>query len=170
MTKLDPEYLQEICDETGFSPNQVYRFYYRFTALDRGEKGYLTCQDLLSIPEMKVNPLGERIVFTMYKEQGDYVHEIIKGKRPMTEEIRITFKAFCRAFAHFQYIDPVTKNYYFSSIRYPLPKSHFSLRMSNSKAKVVLSFAIPRENLDSFSAFLTLTRMVKFPVPKYLRF
>ena len=39
-----------------------FRLYSRFTALDKEQKGYLTKNDLLRIPELAINPLGERIV------------------------------------------------------------------------------------------------------------
>ena len=38
----------------------------RFVKLDRDHKGFLTREDLLSIPELRINPLGDRIVHAFF--------------------------------------------------------------------------------------------------------
>lgn len=75
------------------TPNQIERLYSRFTALDRGDCGTLSRDDFLRIPEIAINPLGERIVNSFF--QGDGFND------------RVNFKQFLHVLAHFR---PVKKN------------------------------------------------------------
>ncbi|CAH1406118.1 unnamed protein product [Nezara viridula] len=52
------------------SPDQIERLYTRFTSLDRGDCGTLSRDDFLRIPELAINPLGERIVHAFFYESG----------------------------------------------------------------------------------------------------
>ncbi len=47
------------------------RLYSRFTALDKDQKGYLTKNDLLKIPELSINPLCTRIVDAFFVDAAD---------------------------------------------------------------------------------------------------
>ncbi|KAK2161701.1 hypothetical protein LSH36_111g03038 [Paralvinella palmiformis] len=70
---LQPSEIEEIQKDTGFSHNQIVRLYSRFTSLDKSNNGYLSREDFLRIPELAINPLGDRIVhaFFMYgNEEG----------------------------------------------------------------------------------------------------
>lgn len=53
------------------TPNQIERLYSRFTSLDRGDCGTLSREDFLRIPELAINPLGERIVNAFFEESGN---------------------------------------------------------------------------------------------------
>ncbi|CDS37236.1 Calcineurin B homologous protein 1 [Echinococcus granulosus] len=64
---LDPEEVAEISAETGFSAKQIHRLYNRYTTLDRSKAGYLKRQDFLLIPELAINPLGDRIINEFFK-------------------------------------------------------------------------------------------------------
>ena len=44
----------------------TYRYVSRFSSLDKQEKGYLTREDFLRIPELAINPLGDRIVHSFF--------------------------------------------------------------------------------------------------------
>lgn len=44
------------------SRNQIVRLYSRFINLDKRGQGYLDREDFLRIPELAINPLGDRIV------------------------------------------------------------------------------------------------------------
>ena len=48
--------------------NQIERLWSRFTSLDKQQKGYLTREDFLRIPELAINPLGDRIVHAFFRE------------------------------------------------------------------------------------------------------
>lgn len=73
------------------TPNQIERLYSRFTSLDRGDCGTLSRDDFLRIPELAINPLGERIVNSFFTEFSD----------------RVNFRQFMQVLAHFR---PVKKN------------------------------------------------------------
>nr|QBH72779.1 calcineurin b subunit [Liposcelis bostrychophila] len=65
---LREEEIAQIQEETGFTPKQIERLYSRFTSLDRGESGTLSREDFLRIPELAINPLGDRIVHAFFEE------------------------------------------------------------------------------------------------------
>ena len=48
--------------------NQIKGLWIRFKSLDKEEKGHLTRDDFLKIPELRNNPLGERIVQAFFKD------------------------------------------------------------------------------------------------------
>nr|VZI27989.1 unnamed protein product [Spirometra erinaceieuropaei] len=64
---LDVEEVDEISKETGFSPKQIHRLYNRYVSLDRSKAGHLKRQDFLLIPELAINPLGDRIINEFFK-------------------------------------------------------------------------------------------------------
>ncbi|KAK3718779.1 hypothetical protein QZH41_014055 [Actinostola sp. cb2023] len=61
-TLLQEEDIEEIQRETGFSPKQITRLYSRFLNLDKSNQGTISREDFLRIPELAINPLGDRIV------------------------------------------------------------------------------------------------------------
>ncbi|KER20383.1 hypothetical protein CRM22_003156 [Opisthorchis felineus] len=87
---LDQAEVEEIAQETGFSSKQIYRLYNRFAALDKTNVGYLRRHDFLLIPELAINPLGDRIV-----------NEFFKGSQ---EELN--FREFMRKLARFRKVKP----------------------------------------------------------------
>lgn len=87
-TMLNKEEISEITDSTGFSAAQVKRLYNRFTALDKENKGYLTKQDFIMIPELHVNPLRDRVIAVLLEDHG--------------QEEKINFKQFAQVFATFR--------------------------------------------------------------------
>lgn len=74
------------------TPNQIERLYSRFTSLDRGDCGTLSREDFLRIPELAINPLGERIVNAFFVESSSD---------------RVNFLQFMQVLAHFR---PIKKN------------------------------------------------------------
>lgn len=73
--------------DTGFSGSQIERLYSRFTSLDKAGTGSLSREDFLRIPELAINPLGDRIVHAFFKESADD---------------RVNFKQFVSVLAHFR--------------------------------------------------------------------
>ncbi|MFH4974436.1 hypothetical protein AB6A40_001145 [Gnathostoma spinigerum] len=65
---LQEDEIQSIAEETGFSRNQIVRLYSRFLSLDKQGRGYLDRDDFLRIPELAINPLGERIIDAFFIE------------------------------------------------------------------------------------------------------
>lgn len=66
---LQDEEIGQISHETGFSAQQIERLYARFTHLDRDSCGSLSKNDLLSIPELAINPLCDRIIEIFFADQ-----------------------------------------------------------------------------------------------------
>ncbi|CAM2725776.1 unnamed protein product [Rotaria socialis] len=54
-----------------FTTKQVQRLYSRFKALDKRDCGFLTREDLLCIPEVNINPLGERLIDVIMEDYGE---------------------------------------------------------------------------------------------------
>lgn len=69
------------------TPSQIERLYSRFTSLDKGDNGTLKKEDFLRIPELAINPLGERIVQSFFDEANDE---------------RINFRQFMKVLARFR--------------------------------------------------------------------
>ena len=72
---LKPEEIKAIEEETGFTLGQIGRLHSRFTKLDQESKGYLEREDMLSIPELAINPLGDRIVHAFFNESQNGTEE-----------------------------------------------------------------------------------------------
>jgi len=68
---LQEQEIEEIQRETGFSHSQIVRLYSRFTSLDKSNNGYLSREDFLRIPELAINPLGDRIVHAFFMDGSD---------------------------------------------------------------------------------------------------
>lgn len=94
---LQPEDIEKIGSETGFTASQIDRLYSRFTSLDKEQKGYLSREDFLRIPELAINPLGDRIVHAFF-------YESLEG----TED-KVNFTDFVRVLSHFRPIEKQKK-------------------------------------------------------------
>jgi len=92
---LQDEEIAAIQEETEFSPSQIERLYSRFTSLDKGDNGTLSREDFLRIPELAINPLGDRIVQAFFVESNDE---------------RINFRQFMRVLARFRAIKKNKQN------------------------------------------------------------
>ena len=73
----------------GFTTKQVQRLYSRFKTLDKRDCGFLTREDLLCIPEVNINPLGERLIDVIMNDYG--------------ENNKINFKQFIFLLAKFRH-------------------------------------------------------------------
>lgn len=77
------------------TPNQIERLYSRFTSLDRGDCGTLSREDFLRIPELAINPLGDRIVHAFFGDSGSD---------------RVNFRQFMQVLARFRPIKKSKEN------------------------------------------------------------
>ncbi|KAG1685290.1 Calcineurin B protein 1 [Nymphon striatum] len=89
---LQPDEINEIKLETGFSSSQIERLYSRYTSLDKADNGTLSREDFLRIPELAINPLGDRIVHAFFTSNLDD---------------HINFRQFIRILSHFR---PIRKD------------------------------------------------------------
>uniref|UniRef100_A0A8C4KPW4 Calcineurin like EF-hand protein 1 n=1 Tax=Dromaius novaehollandiae TaxID=8790 RepID=A0A8C4KPW4_DRONO len=106
---------QLLCNLFPISHSQITRLYSRFTSLDKGENGTLSCgavrsilnyfkfslparsvirEDFQRIPELAINPLGDRIINAFFPEGEDQVN----------------FRGFMRTLAHFRPIEDNEKS------------------------------------------------------------
>uniref|UniRef100_A0A0R3RYZ1 Calcineurin B-like protein 1 n=1 Tax=Elaeophora elaphi TaxID=1147741 RepID=A0A0R3RYZ1_9BILA len=129
------------------SRNQIVRLYSRFLSLDKQGRGYLDRDDFLRIPELAINPLGDRIVDAFFTE---------------TEELeqKINFREFIRVLAHFRPISKEKRNILnsreeklkFAFSMYDLNKNGFITR---DEFKVILNMMvganITAEQLESIA-------------------
>merc|ERR1712038_2118737 len=111
---LTQENITQISSETGFNQNQIERLYSRFSSLDKQDKGYLSRENFLRIPELAINPLGDRIV-----------HAFFFGSRSGDED-KVDFKDFVRVLAHFR---PIKKSAEKNKLNTRMEKLHFAFRM-----------------------------------------
>ncbi|XP_062078461.1 uncharacterized protein LOC133782982 [Humulus lupulus] len=61
LTQYDIEEVQEHCRNT-FSQQEIVSLYQRFCQLDRNGGGFISSDEFLSIPEVAVNPLSQRLM------------------------------------------------------------------------------------------------------------
>ncbi|XP_033106361.1 calcineurin B homologous protein 1-like [Anneissia japonica] len=110
-TLLQDEEIRDIELETGFSHKQILRLYSRFTSLDKDGSGRLGRQDLLRIPELAVNPLGDRIIHAFFSDSKDG---------------NINFKNFMKTLAIFR---PIKKSDSEAAVNSVESKLKFAFRM-----------------------------------------
>ena len=61
LTQYDVEEVQEHCNGR-FTHREIQSLYKRFRSLDKRHKGYLSEDELMSIPELAISPLASRVV------------------------------------------------------------------------------------------------------------
>ena len=86
---LQDEQIRQLNEETGFSAQQIEKLYSRFAHLDRSNCGSLSKDDLMSIPELAVNPLCGRLIEMFFADSDK-------------EDERINFRQFMRVLAAFR--------------------------------------------------------------------
>lgn len=85
---IQDEDIKKINQETGFTPIEIEKLYSRFASLDRTNRGSLSKEDLLSIPELAINPLCDRLMKIFFLD--------------CDHEERINFKQFVYVLATFR--------------------------------------------------------------------
>jgi calcineurin B family protein 1 len=96
--QLSQEEAKEVSDRTGFSVAQVNKLYHRFTQLDKEDKGHLSRDDLMAIPELAINPLADRIVDLFLPQSASD-----------SSSTQCKFLKFCLILAHFRPCNSKTK-------------------------------------------------------------
>ena len=120
--------LQFFCSDFPVTSNQIERLWSRFTSLDKQQKGYLTREDFLRIPELAINPLGDRIVHAFFRDgrSSDATHDYSPEKGAGADRDVVNFCDFVRVLAHFR---PLKKN---------LEKNKLNSRQEKLKCKAFL--------------------------------
>uniref|UniRef100_A0A8C7IL57 Calcineurin-like EF-hand protein 2 n=1 Tax=Oncorhynchus kisutch TaxID=8019 RepID=A0A8C7IL57_ONCKI len=81
--------VEELMQETGFTPAHIVRLYDRFEALDKEKTGHLRPQDFGAINRLAMNPIGDRIIGAFFSPGQETVD----------------FHSFVRTLAHFRPVD-----------------------------------------------------------------
>ena len=84
--QLETDDIEEISEDTGFTRPQIERLYDRFKSLDKTNQGYLTREDFIRIPELAINPLGDRIVHAFFYESKNNGEEKVDFKVNLAEK------------------------------------------------------------------------------------
>ncbi|EDV19514.1 uncharacterized protein TRIADDRAFT_33396 [Trichoplax adhaerens] len=103
---LRPEEIAAIQKETHFSPSQIQRLHSRFSTLDKRNTGSLTREEFMRIPELAINPLGDRIIESFFWDSTN------NGAEPS-----INFRQFMRTLALFRPCKPNEKPQAIEEIR-----------------------------------------------------
>ena len=110
---LKPEEIKAIQDDTEFTLGQISHLHSRFTNLDKENKGFLERGDLLAIPELAINPLGDRIV-----------HAFFSHSLNVADQEKLHFHEFVQILAIFQ----------------PLHRKRAENKLNTQKNKLMFSF------------------------------
>ncbi|MCP9264469.1 Ethanol sensitive with low memory, isoform A [Dirofilaria immitis] len=86
---LQDDEIQAISAETGFSRNQIVRLYSRFLSLDKQGRGYLDRDDFLRIPELAINPLGDRIIDAFLLKLAFSMYDLNKNGFITRDEFKV---------------------------------------------------------------------------------
>jgi len=121
---LQEENISQIEADTGFTGNQIERLWSRFTSLDKQDKGYLTREDFLRIPELAINPLGDRIVHAFFRD--GHANSNGLGELETRDRDVVNFCDFVRVLAHFR---PIKKNIEKNKLNSRQEKLKFAFRM-----------------------------------------
>jgi len=124
--QLQQENIEQISEETGFTSNQIERLWSRFTSLDKQQKGHLTREDFLRIPELAINPLGDRIVHAFFRDSSNKDEEEGGKFGGASEKEIVNFPDFVRVLAHFR---PIKKNAEKNKMNSRVEKLRFAFRM-----------------------------------------
>merc|ERR1711962_1052847 len=154
--QLQQEEIDEITSETGFTKQQIERLYARFSSLDKQSHGYLTREDFLRIPELAINPLGDRIVHAFFYESKN------------TEEEKVDFKDFVRVVAHFR---PVKKNPLKNKLNTRMVGANISPEQLLSIAeRTILEADEDKDDLISFEEFVKVLERTDVEQKMSIRF
>merc|ERR1712179_815908 len=123
--QLQEEEINEITAETGFTKQQIERLYARFTSLDKQNHGYLTREDFLRIPELAINPLGDRIVHAFFRDGHSTSNGVHSDLEARDRDV-VNFCDFVRVLAHFR---PLKKNVEKNKLNSRQEKLKFAFRM-----------------------------------------
>jgi len=123
---LTPDDIAEISQETGFTSSQIERLWSRFTSLDKQQKGFLSREDFLRIPELAINPLGDRIVHAFFRDSAKREDGNSSFANEDDVSDRVNFPDFVRVLAHFR---PLKKNVEKNKLNGREEKLRFAFRM-----------------------------------------
>ncbi|KAL6984931.1 hypothetical protein U1Q18_018312 [Sarracenia purpurea var. burkii] len=96
LTQYDIEEVQEHCNNS-FSQQEIISLYQRFCQLDRNSGGFISADEILSVPEFAVNPLSQRLLRMLdglnFKEFVAFL-SAFSGRASLQHKIEFIFKVY----------------------------------------------------------------------------
>ncbi|KAG9394698.1 EF-hand domain pair [Carpediemonas membranifera] len=99
---LHQEELEEIQMASNFTQKEIKRLYKRFKKLDKDSSGTITADEFLMIPELAMNPLGQRIISIFDENKDDNVNfreyikalSVFSARSDKTDKLKFAFKIY----------------------------------------------------------------------------
>jgi len=99
---LDRESIDALLSSSGFSEAELKKLYRRFKLLDKDGSGTLTTNEFLSIPDLALNPLLERILQIFDKNKDDEIQfsefisvlSTLSDKGTKEDKLRFAFQVY----------------------------------------------------------------------------
>eukprot|EP01112_Ceratiomyxa_fruticulosa_P016066 TRINITY_DN481_c0_g1_i1.p1 TRINITY_DN481_c0_g1~~TRINITY_DN481_c0_g1_i1.p1 ORF type:complete len:192 (+),score=37.03 TRINITY_DN481_c0_g1_i1:122-697(+) len=99
---LRPEDILEMQAESNFTAKEIKRFYKRFKRLDKEEKGSISTEEFMAIPELSMNPLKTRIIQVIDSDKDGLVNfkqfvrslNVFHPQTPRSEKIKFMFQVY----------------------------------------------------------------------------
>jgi len=99
---LDRESIDALLKASGFSEGELKKLYRRFKLLDKDGSGTLTTNEFLSIPDLALNPLLERILQIFDKNKDDEIQfsefisvlSTLSDKGTKEDKLRFAFQVY----------------------------------------------------------------------------
>ncbi|XP_042485615.1 calcineurin subunit B-like [Macadamia integrifolia] len=96
LTQYDIEEVQEYCNNL-FSQQEIVSLYERFCQLDRNSKGFISADEILSVPEFSMNPLSQRLIKMVdglnFKDFVAFL-SAFSSKASIGQKIELIFKVY----------------------------------------------------------------------------
>jgi serine/threonine-protein phosphatase 2B regulatory subunit len=99
---LDRESIDALLKASGFSEGELKKLYRRFKLLDKDGSGTLTTNEFMSIPDLALNPLLERILQIFDKNKDDEIQfsefisvlSTLSDKGTKEDKLRFAFQVY----------------------------------------------------------------------------
>ncbi|XP_047332513.1 calcineurin subunit B-like [Impatiens glandulifera] len=96
LTQYDIEEVQEHCNHS-FSQQEIVSLYKRFCQIDRNGGGFISAEEFLSVPELAVNPLCQRLLRILdglnFKEFVAFL-SAFSSRATLQQKVEFIFKVY----------------------------------------------------------------------------
>eukprot|EP00697_Spironema_sp_BW2_P006710 gnl/Spiro4/20819_TR10136_c0_g1_i1.p1 gnl/Spiro4/20819_TR10136_c0_g1~~gnl/Spiro4/20819_TR10136_c0_g1_i1.p1 ORF type:complete len:196 (-),score=73.62 gnl/Spiro4/20819_TR10136_c0_g1_i1:94-630(-) len=101
-TSLRPEEIDSMKEDCNFSQKEIRRLYKRFRKLDKDNSGTITTEEFMSIPELAMNPLVQRVISIFDQNRDDNVNfkefisalSVFSSRGDKEEKLKFAFKIY----------------------------------------------------------------------------
>ncbi|KZV33989.1 Calcium-binding EF-hand family protein [Dorcoceras hygrometricum] len=96
LTQYDIEEVQEHCNNA-FSQQEIVSLYQRFCQLDRNGGGFISAEEIMTVPEFAVNPLSQRLLRMLdglnFKEFVAFL-SAFSSRTSLQQKVEFIFKVY----------------------------------------------------------------------------